>query len=108
MQNVENLKIYDFTGSYGDDGEIEFMSEPLFRLPLDAVQVTAMTTTVNGRIFFGASDGFLYEVQYNYGWLYGRSCGKKNHSISLMNYLVPSFIQNVFGENGKFFFFLIL
>ena len=55
--------------------------------------------TPEGRIFLGGKDGCLYEVVYQAedGW-FSRKCKKINHSVSMLSFLVPSFLS--FSEEG--------
>lgn len=51
-------------------GEMHLLPDALFTMPLDGVVVTALTSTENGRVFFTARDGCLYEIEYQVGLVY--------------------------------------
>jgi hypothetical protein len=76
--------------------------EPLFSLPTDNVGMLDIQGTPEGRIFLGGKDGYLYEVVYQAedGW-FSRKCKKLNHSISMLSFLVPSFLS--FSEEGLYY-----
>ena len=54
-----------------------------------------------GRLFLAGKDGCLYEITYQAedGW-FSKKCRKINHSVSMVSYLVPSFLS--FSEEGMF------
>ena len=82
--------------------EMHLQPEPLFSLPTDNVGMLDIQGTPEGRIFLGGKDGYLYEVVYQAedGW-FSRKCKKINHSISMLSFLVPSFLS--FSEEGVYY-----
>lgn len=40
---------------------------PLYTCPLDSINVSAMTASSSGRIFFGGQNGSMYELKYSAG-----------------------------------------
>ena len=74
--------------------------EPLFNVPSDNVSMVAIEGTPNGRLFLAGRDACLYEITYQAvdGW-FSKKCRKINHSISMVSFLVPSFLS--FSEDGK-------
>lgn len=79
--NVENGEIVDLL----------LIPEPIFSLPTDNVIMNIVQGTDSGRIFLGAKDGCLYEIQYQATetW-YSKKCKKINHSRSTFSFLVPA------------------
>lgn len=86
--------------------EMHLQPEPLFSLPTDNVGILDVQGTPEGRIFLGGKDGCLYEVVYQAedGW-FSRKCKKINHSVSMLSFLVPSFLS--FSEEGVYCSFFI-
>lgn len=81
--------------------EMHLQPEPLFSLPTDNIGMLDIQGTPEGRIFLGGKDGCLYEVIYQAedGW-FSRKCKKVNHSVSMLSFLVPSFLS--FSEEGMY------
>lgn len=79
--NVENGEIVDLL----------LIPEPIFSLPTDNVIMNIVQGTNTGRIFLGAKDGCLYEIQYQATetW-YSKKCKKINHSRSTFSFLLPT------------------
>ena len=75
--------------------------EPLFHVPSDNVSMVCVEGTPDGRLFLAGKDGCLYEITYQAedGW-FSKKCRKINHSVSMVSYLVPSFLS--FSEEGIF------
>uniref|UniRef100_A0A914UNX2 Nucleoporin Nup133/Nup155-like N-terminal domain-containing protein n=1 Tax=Plectus sambesii TaxID=2011161 RepID=A0A914UNX2_9BILA len=79
--------------------EMHLVPEPLFKVPLDGAVVADIACTREGRIFLGARDGCLYEIDYqDKGW-FRRHCKKINHSKGIISYLVPSLVTSTFGKD---------
>ena len=80
--------------------EMHLQPEPLFNVPSDNVCMVAIEGTPDGRLFLAGRDGCLYEIIYQAvdGW-FSKKCRKINHSISMVSFLVPSFLS--FSEDGK-------
>lgn len=74
--------------------EMQLINKPIFVLSTDNVTITTIEGTADGRIFFGGSDGCLYEIIYQAesNWL-GKRCKKVNLSQSLMSFMVPGFLK---------------
>jgi len=89
----ENTALFD-----GLDGAIQLLPEPLFTISSDRVYLTSICGTTNGRIFLSGKDNCLYEIIYNShrSW-FGKQCYKVNHSLSKMNYIIPSFLTSAFS-----------
>lgn len=85
--------------------EMHLQPEPLFSLPTDNVGMLDIQGTPEGRIFLAGKDGCLYEVIYQAedGW-FSRKCKKVNHSVSMLSFLVPSFLS--FSEEGTCIYML--
>ena len=86
--------------------EMHLQPEPLFSLPTDNVGMLDIQGTPEGRIFLGGKDGYLYEVVYQAedGW-FSRKCKKINHSVSMLSFLVPSFLS--LSEEGVYYSFIL-
>ncbi|XP_064386411.1 nuclear pore complex protein Nup155-like isoform X2 [Halichondria panicea] len=56
--------------------------------------MVAIEGTPDGRLFLAGRDGCLYEIIYQAvdGW-FSKKCRKINHSISMVSFLVPSFLS---------------
>lgn len=75
----------------GEIVDLLLIPEPIFSLPTDNVNMNVVKGTNSGRIFLGAMDGCLYEIQYQATetW-YSKKCKKINHSRSTFSFLLPS------------------
>lgn len=47
-----------------NSNEIQLVPEPVFTLPTDGATINTIVGTSTGRIFLGAKDGNLFEIQY--------------------------------------------
>ncbi|XP_072403168.1 nuclear pore complex protein Nup154 [Diabrotica undecimpunctata] len=89
-----------FTEKPGDTTEeIQLIPDPVFSLPTDGATVTIISSTNDGRIFYGTKEGKLFEIYYQAesGW-FGQRCKKVNLSTSTLSFLVPSFLNAALSE----------
>jgi len=88
-------------GESGGEKKMELVSTGLV-FPTDGVKVLAVAGTLQGRIFVGAQDGNVYELEYEAeeGW-FTRRCRKVNRTSGLLRrLLVPTFLQRLSQGSG--------
>lgn len=77
-----------------NSASLTLLPEPLFSISNDGgVFLMTVRGTLDGRLFMGAKDGALWELNYQAedGW-FSRKCQKVNHSKSTLSSFLPSFL----------------
>lgn len=88
-----SIEIHLLAITFKNDNEIEIHTTK-YSTTTDNVLINSITSTFNGRIFMGGSDGNLYELIYqSQDSLFSKKFYKVNHTLSKWNRLVPKFLS---------------